>query len=315
MISARPSLYPRRDRFRQLQAFCYAAKFGSMTLGAEHLLVTQPAVSLHVRELERELETLLFRRNGPRISLTPAGECLYELAMPLVEGMEDLPGTLAEELEHLVAGNLYLVSGDASTAYLLPRAVKRLRDEHPEIRVHVKSGVVGDGLSLLLANEVHLVFGSEEPVPDEIVFRPVLSYDVVLIVPPDHPLAGRESVSPEEITAFPLIRPNSGTDGRQGEEFALRNFGVEGGVVIDVGGWDAVEHCVEAGLGVAVCGSFCLGEESRVSAVPLGPQIGRRVCGWFMRRDESIFHSAERLVEAMAAEFPGACQAAPGSRR
>ena len=161
MISARPSLYPRRDRFRQLQAFCYAAKFGSMTLGAEHLLVTQPAVSLHVRELERELETLLFRRNGPRISLTPAGECLYELAMPLVEGMQDLPGTLAAELEHLVAGNLHLVSADASTAYLLPRAVKRLRDEHPEIRVHVRSGVVGDGLSRLLANEAHLVFGSE----------------------------------------------------------------------------------------------------------------------------------------------------------
>ena len=315
MTTARPSLYPRRDRLRQLQAFCYAAKFGSMTLGAEHLLVTQPAVSLHVRELERELETRLFRRKGPRISLTPAGECLYELAMPLVEGMEDLPGTLTAELEHLVVGNLHLVSGDASTAYLLPRAVKRLRDAHPEIRVHVRPGIVGDGLSRLLANEVHLVFGSEEPVPDEIVFRPVLSYDVVLIAPRDHPLAGRESVSPEEIAAFPLIRPNSHTDGRHGEEFPLRQFGVEAGVVIDVGGWDAVEHCVEAGLGVAVCGSFCLGEESRVSAVPLGQQTGRRVCGWFMRRDEPLFPSAERLVEAMAAEYPGDSQAAPGSGR
>ena len=96
--------YHKRDRLRQLRAFCYAAKFESMTLSGEHLGISQPAVALHVRELEHELEAVLFDRAGPRVSLTPAGEHLYGLAGPLVETVDRLPATCASELDAPVSG-------------------------------------------------------------------------------------------------------------------------------------------------------------------------------------------------------------------
>ena len=305
MSTGRPAPFPRRDRLRQLQAFCYAAKLGSMTQGASRLFVTQPAVSLRVRELERELQTQLFERNGPRISLTPAGACLYELAMPLVEGIEGLSGALAEEMKHLVPGDLRVASGDAGTIQVLPRVLKRLRERNPGIRVQVGSRAPGEGLEPLRAGVVDLVFGPEEPVPDDVRFRAVLACEVVLITPLDHPLAGREWVSPEEIAAFPVVRPSPRPHDGLVDEPTLRQLGVEAGTVIDVGGWDAVEYCVEAGMGVAVCESFCLRKESRVSVIPLELRRPWRSWGWFMPNRAPLSAPAERLVEAMAAEFPG----------
>ena len=305
MAGDRRRLYHKRDRLRQLRAFCHAARLGSMTQAAERLSMSQPAVSLHVRELEHELEAILFERHGPRIALTPAGECLYQLAVPLVEGMDGLPAVFAEEIDDgNVMGTVNMASGDAGTVYVLPRVFKRLRDESPGVRVRVSSGVLGKGLDLLLDDEVELVFGAKAPVPNSVVYRPVLSYHLVLITSLDHPLSGRETVSPEEIAACPVIVPDFGTYSLQGGESPLRHLGIEANVVIEVGGWDVVERYVEAGLGIAFYGSFCVSEESRLSVVPLREYFPERTYGWFMRKGKPLSRPAERLIRAMEAEYP-----------
>ena len=276
-----------------------------MTRAAERLLISQPAVSLHVRELEHELETALFDRNGPRITLSPAGERLLEIATPLMEGVDHLYSVFAKELEDLVSGDLHVATGDAGALYVFPRVLRRLRDGYPGIRAIVKPGVLGDCLALLRDDAVDIVFGAFEPVADEFEYRPVLSYDVVLITSPDHPLAGRNSASPDEIAACPVIVPDVGTYSLRSEDSPLRQLGIEANAVIEVGGWDVVEHYVEAGLGVAFSGSFCITETSRVSVVPLDRYFPKRSYGWYTRCGKPLSRPAERLVEAMAAEFPG----------
>ena len=276
-----------------------------MTQAAASLLMSQPAVSLHVRELEHELEAVLFERHGPRISLTPAGECLHQLAMPLVEGMNRLPEVFAEENDDgSVTGELSVASGDAGTVYVLPRVLKRLRDQFPGIRVRVSTGVLGKGLDLLLDDEVELVFGPRSTVSNAVTYRPVLSYDLALITSEDHPLAGRKTVSPEEISVYPVIVPDFGTYSLQGVESPMRHLGIEANVVIEVGGWDVVERYVEAGLGIAFYGTFCVSEESRLSVIPLREYFPKRSYGWFMRKGKRLSRPAQRLVEAMDAEYP-----------
>ena len=305
MAAARRHHYHKRDRLRQLRAFCHAARLGSMTQAAERLTMSQPAVSLHVRELEHELEAILFERHGPRIALTPAGECLYELAMPLVDGMDRLPEVFAEEIDDRdVTGDVDVASGDAGTVYVLPRVLKRLRDESPGIRVRVSTGVLGKGLDLLLNDTVELVFGPKSPAPNTVVFRSVLTYDLALITSRDHPLAGRATVSPEEIAAWPVIVPDFGTYSLQGVESPLRHLGIEANVVIEVGGWDVVERYVEAGLGIAFYGTFCVSEESQLSVIPLRAYFPQRSYGWFMRKGKPLSRPARRLVQAMEAEHP-----------
>ena len=80
----------RGDRLKQLRAFCPAARRGSVSRAAEHLMASQPAVSTQIRVLESELGVALFERRGPRIVLTRAGKSLYERAMPLVVGISSL---------------------------------------------------------------------------------------------------------------------------------------------------------------------------------------------------------------------------------
>ena len=305
MDTDRQQLYRKRDRLRQLQAFCCAARFGSMTRAAEQLLISQPAVSLHVRELEHELDTALFERNGPRIALSPAGERFYELAVPLVEGLDGLDLALTRELDDLARGELHVASGDAGVNFVLPRVLKRLRRDRPGIRIHLRTCRRGTAFDLLLAGEVELVLVDGEPASTDFEYRPVLSYELVLITPRDHPLAGRNSVMLEDVAGSPIVVPDFGVHGLRAGREPHRYFDIDAAAAIRVGGWDVVEHYVEVGLGVAFYPSFCVSDRRGVSVVPLGQNFGKRSYGWFKRPGKPLSWPARHLIEALGAELPG----------
>ena len=300
----RQRIHHKRDRLRQLRAFCHAARLRSITRAAEHLLLSQPTVSFHVHELEHELEAVLFERRGPRIALTPAGECLLRIAMPLVEAMETMSDTLAEQLDGLGSDDLHIAAGPTGVAFILPPLLRRFREEHPGIRLRVRSALVPGGLRLLSANEVDLVIGAKEPGEEGFFYHPVFSYDLVLITSLDHPLAGRESVDIREAAAWPAIVPPAGTYKRQFGESIAHRFGVEAKVAVEVRGWGVIKRYVEAGLGISVVPDLCVVEGDRLSVIPFGQYAPPRSYGVFMRRDEPLSSPAGRLVRLMDPDFP-----------
>ena len=228
MTVDRKRIYHKRDRLRQLRAFCGAARLSSITQAAEMLGVTQPSVSLHVRELENELDTPLFDRSGPGVSLTTAGKRLYELAEPLVRGMDGLNGVLMDRTDEAIPERLHVAASVAGAAFVLPGYVKRLRELYPSIRLKVQNCLLRDGLKLLLDDEVECVLGVKDPYPeDSLEYHQMLAYDIVLITARDHPLAGRSTVSPHEAGQWPAIVPAAGTYSRQFGETAARQFGVD----------------------------------------------------------------------------------------
>ena len=100
----------RRNRLKQLRLFCYTALMGSLTRAAERASVTQSSASQQVRALEQELRLELFERRGPRIALTAAGRQFYDLAMPLVEGMDNLYASFHERFNHAISGEVRIVA-------------------------------------------------------------------------------------------------------------------------------------------------------------------------------------------------------------
>ena len=121
MMFDRKRIYDKRDRLRQLRAFCHAARSQSIARAAADMGVTQPAVSMQIRELEHELEAVLFERSGPRIALSRAGQQLFEIAERLVDAMDRLPEACAEPPVGSLRGKLRIAAGPGAVAFVLPR--------------------------------------------------------------------------------------------------------------------------------------------------------------------------------------------------
>ena len=304
MAVSRERIYHKRDRLRQLRAFCFAAKFESITRSAEQLGITQPAVSLHIRELEHELEAMLFERLGSRVALTPAGKYLHGLAAPLVDGVDRLPDSLAEMLGSSVSGEIHVAAGPSAVAFVLPPYMRRFREEHLGIRVRVTRSLVEQGLALLSSREVDFLVGAMESVTDPFTYHPVFSYDLVLITPTDHPLAGRSSVEVGEAVRYPSVLPPTGAYSRQFGESIAHRFSTEANIAVETSGWGVIKQFVADGLGISLVPSLCLTEKDRVRVISIEQPAQRRSYGIFTCRNTSVSPQALRFIRMMAPDFP-----------
>ena len=304
MAVDRRQIIRKRHRLRQLRAFCHAARLGSFSKAAERLGVSRPALSIHVRELEYELEAALFERGGRDVRLTAAGEAFHALAAPLVEGMEGLLENFAERIEVEVTGHLELAASVAGAAIMLPPYVKRFRERYPGVRLRVRNCALGEGMALLRAGEVEFVLGAREPLEDyRLEYCEMLSYDIVLITSLAHPLAGRETVTPEEAAEWPAIVPPVGSYNRQFGDTAAREFGVDVKPVIEVGGWGVIKRYVERGLGICVVPSICIHATDQVSVIALNGYFRARSFGVYTRRCKALTVPARHLLGLMIPGF------------
>ena len=297
----RPSA--RGDRLKQLRAFCHAARLGSITRAAEYIFSSQPAVSQQVRALEEELAVTLFERNGPRISLSPAGRQLYEAAMPVVAGMDRLPRTFAEQHRGDISGELHLAAGRATAAYVVPEYLRRFREHHPAIRVNLRTGSGRERLDWLRAYEVDIVFGATDVAPSDLDFHFMFPSRFFLITSEGHPLAGRESVEVAEAAGYPLVMPAPGSYARQVGDMVVRQHGLTVDTVVEVDGWSAIKRYVEAGIGISAVPDVCLTDRDRVWRIPFDRYIPDRRYGVLMRRDRTPSLAARRFIRIMDADL------------
>ena len=306
MAVDRRRIYHKRDRLRQLRAFCCVAAMKSITRAAEFLDLTQAAVSFQVRELEYEVEAVLLDRSRRGISLTPAGERLYELARPLVEGMDAVSG---EFVAHLVDSNSHRVRMGATqtlTGSVVPTYLRRFQELHPDVRVHVLTCRLSEGVEGLLADDLDFVLGSDEhslQVREDLQYHHVGSYDIALITALDHPLAGRERVSPKELSGYPAIGPSPGLYSRHIERIIAHRFDLEKAVGIEAGRWSVIKRYVELGLGISIVPGLCVSENDALWAIDLKEHFPTLSYGVITRRGKSHAPGVQSLVRTLAPDY------------
>lgn len=186
MSYASPRFSYKGSRLKPLRAFCQVARLGSVSRAAEALFLSQPAVSLQLQALEREYGARLLERSGRRLTLTREGEALYELARPLVEGMDSLESSFRERVRGLDAGELNVAAGSSTILYLLPKIIEAFRAAHPKVRVSLHNVTGAGGLDLLRSDGVDLAVGSMLDVPADLDYAPAYRFEPMLITPPDH---------------------------------------------------------------------------------------------------------------------------------
>ncbi|HEY8553325.1 MAG TPA: LysR family transcriptional regulator [Burkholderiales bacterium] len=296
-------LYYKQNRLKQLRAFCCAAQTGSVSKAAERLYLSQPSVSLQIQALERELNVTLFERRGPKIQLTPDGRYLYELAQPLVHGIDALAETFAAGCGRVTSGELSIAAGESTLLYLLPKLIKRFADEHKGIRIKLLNVTGRDGLALLRADEADLAVGSMIDTPDDITYHPIFTYDPMLITPLDHPLARKKQIRLEDVSPYGLILPPRHLSTWRVVETVFRQHNLSYNVTLEAGGWEVVKKYVELGLGISIVTSICLTGNEKLAAMPLDKYFPKRSYGVVLRRGKFLTPQARLFIEMMDPDF------------
>jgi DNA-binding transcriptional LysR family regulator len=299
MADASQRFYYKQNRLKQLRAFCYAAQSKSISKAAERLFLSQPSVSLQVRALERELAITLFERKGPRISLTPEGHVLYELALPLVDGIDHLSDALAERRGDLESGELNIAAGESTILYILPELMADFAAKYPGIRLRLHNVTGRDGLAQLRADEVDFAVGSMLEAPEDISYRPIYTYDTVLITPRDHPLARIPEPTLEDISRHGLILPPRHLSTWGVVDLVFRQRNLDYTVTLEAGGWEVIKKYVERGLGVSIVSAICLSDNEQLSVRPLGKYFPSRSYGVVLRRGKFLSPAAKRFIDRM----------------
>ena len=303
MDSSNSRIYYKQNRLKQLRAFCYAAQSGSVSKAAERLYLSQPSVSLQIQALERELAVTLFERRGPKIQLTPDGRNLYELAQPLVHGIDSLPDAFAAGTGNVTSGELAIAAGESTILYLLPDLIRRFVERYPAIRIKLQNVTGRDGLAMLRADEVDFAVGSMIEVPDDITYHPIFTYDPVLITATTHPLAGRANVTLEDVSPHGLILPPRHLSTWRVVDQVFRQHNLDYKVTLEAGGWEVIKKYVELGLGISIVTSICLSGTEQLATIPLDRYFPRRSYGVVMRRGRFLSPQAKLFVEKMNPEF------------
>jgi LysR family transcriptional regulator, putative pyruvate carboxylase regulator len=255
--------YYKGNKLKQLRAFCHAARLGSVTRAAEALFLSQPAVSLQLGALESEMGVSLFERLGRRLALTREGELLYEIARPLIDGIDGLDGEFRNRLKGLDAGELNIAAGSSTILYLLPPLVQAFRERYPEVQLKLHNVTGMDGLARIRADEVDLAVGSMLDVPNDIDYAATHSFDPMLIAPRDHPLAKKEPLRLEDLSPYGLILPPKRLTTYRLVDLVFQQRRVAYTVALEVGGWEVIKQYVAMGLGISIVTGICLTENDR----------------------------------------------------
>ena len=297
------TIYYKQNRMKQLRAFCHASRTGSVSEAAEQLFLSQPTVTLQIQALERELNIDLFERRGPKILLTPEGKLLYELSNSLVDGVDKLHETFAANLGRLESGNLNIAAGESTILYILPDFVDQFNKKYPQIHLKLLNVTGRDGMAMVRADEADFAVGSMLEEPEDIIYKPIFTYNPVLIAPLGHPLAEKEQVTLEDISPHGLILPPHHLSTWRVVDMAFRQQNLSFHVSLEAGGWEIIKKYVELGMGVSIVTDVCLTGNEKIVRKPLDEYFPKRSYGLVLRKGKFLSPQARRFIEIMEPDF------------
>ncbi len=265
---------------RRLQVFYTVARLLSFTKAAEELHMTQPAVTFQVRQLEEYFNTRLFDRTHNRISLTEAGQKVYEYAGGIFELYNEMENVV-KEMTGNIGGSITIGASTTIAEYMLPSLLGDFRKKYDEVVIHLKVSNT-EGIVTMVENNVIDLGVVEAPVSNKnLVVETCRRDKLVGIVPVNHPLARKKTVALKEIMKYPFICREEGSGTREViEDYVCRADECSDGlkIAMELGSPEAVKGAVEAGMGISIVSEATIEKELKLGTlakVELDPPMER----------------------------------------
>jgi DNA-binding transcriptional LysR family regulator len=237
---------------RQLQAFCEVVDRRSFSQAAERLGVTQPAVSLQVRALEKRLGTQLLDRSGRRVEPTESGRKLYSAAQRLLQLEEEIVADIAADATGALTGTLAIGASTGPGGAMLSTLLCEFAEAHPTLHVSLSVHDTQRIVERVADRSLELGIVGAAPRHRGVEYEAFFRDTVILVCPPGHPFAGR-TVTLDDVRADRLILMQEGAGVRQMLEEELRRAGSRLSALnvrIELGLQESVTNAVRAGHGI-----------------------------------------------------------------
>lgn len=287
----------------RLWIFMTVIEEGGFSAAANKLYLSQPSVSNQVRQLEQALRTTLIDRSGARIRLTPEGEVLLEYAKRVFLLADEAVAAI-RQVSGLQSGTL--VAGGSTTVgtYLLPPLLAAFRAEHPGIDVGIFVGNAEQVERRLVDGEVGVAVFAGVPRAPQLVSEPILEDRVVLITPPDHPLADSVKADPAQLAGERFLLREPGSSTRAVQEEALAGWGLAEATTSEIWGPETIKQSVAAGLGISLVSEHCVESEladRRLAVIDVAGAPEPRPIVLAHRRDRLLGPAEQEFIKLLRA--------------
>ena len=282
---------------RQLKIFEAVARHLNYTRAAEELFLSQPAVSMQIKQLEEGLGQPLFEKMGKKVYLTDAGKEVYRYSQAISSQLNEMQ-IVMEEMKGLQYGKLTLTV--ASTAnYFVPTLLGAFNKRHKGVTVDIAVTNRENLLKALAANTTDFAIMGQPPEGLELEAHPFMKNPLVVLAAPDHPLAGQRHISLDKLAEETFIMRERGSGTRAARE---RFFAERGGIsfrkTMEMNSNEAIKQAVQAGLGLGVLSIHTLEVELMLKRL-----VVLDVDGFPIMRNWYIVHRQGKRFSAIAQAF------------
>jgi len=280
----------------QFKVFEATARHGSFTRAAEELYLTQPTVSMQVKQLTKALGLPLFEQIGKRLYLTDAGRELYSTCQDIFEKLEQLEMRVAD-LKGMKQGHLKLTV-ITTAKYFVPRLLGPFCQQYPGVDVSLLVTNHERAIARLADNQDDLYVMSQLPEHIDVKAHPFLDNPLVVMAPKNHPLAGKKNIPITELSDEPFIMRESGSGTRKAVQAMFEKHDVNVRVRLELGSNEAIKQAIAGGLGLSVLSCHTLTPEGNTGELTI-----LDVQGFPIERQWYIVHLGNKQLSIVANTF------------
>jgi DNA-binding transcriptional LysR family regulator len=235
---------------RQLQCFSAVARNLSYTRAAEELHLTQPAVSMQIRQLEQQAGLALTEQLGKQVYLTEAGEEVHRYAKSILQQIDEMDDVL-DKLKGFAGGRLR-IAAISSANYFAPKLLGTFHQRFPDVSVSMDVTNQAAVVKHVIDNEVDMAIMGEPPEHAHLEAVAFMDNPLIIVAAPDHKLASRKRIALKELEkeVFLMREPGSGTRGAMQRFFRQQKLKLNTGM--EMGSLSGIKQGVQAGLGLGL---------------------------------------------------------------
>lgn len=284
----------------QLHIFKTVADKKSFSGAAQALFISQPAVSMHIKSLEDHFGTRLFDRNTQQVTITEAGRILYEYVEKILSLQDEAEKDISA-LTGCIRGTLSVGASFTVGEYVIPQVLGSFKKQHPQVRALLKVTNTEQIVKLVLKQALDLGLVESRVDNFELIAKPFMKDELIVLLPVDHPLAGKKFILIDELVALPFILREQGSGTRKITEDRLKEAGINLSalnVVMELGSTEAVKEAVEAGFGATIISKWAVQKELK-----LGTLVSVKVKEVSLVRKFYVIYNKNKFQTSVVKEF------------